>query len=193
MSLNAVATSRCSVEPSTLRARVEVAVGERAAPRRRVRAAGLASEPARSQATTRPSSSATGAHADQREHVVALLGLHGVDALGHPHRARRPAVRRHRHGGEEEVLVQQVAVALALDRVGRERASGSPGASRSDRHARPRRDESASRRPRASTTITRPPRLSAELLDQSLELAAVAQPARGAGGHQLRLGPAPRS
>ena len=47
------------------------------------------------------------AHADERDHVVALLVVDGVDALGHPHRADRPPARRDRHGREQEVLVEQ--------------------------------------------------------------------------------------
>ena len=113
MSLNAVATSRCSVEPSTF------ARASRSPSVHAPRGAGEAAEGLGERAGEEPGDHQAeqqrhDAHADERDHVVALLGLHGVDALGHPHRADRPAARRDRHGREEEVLVEHVAVALAL-------------------------------------------------------------------------------
>ena len=101
-----------------LHARAGVEVAVRNAPRRAGQSAqGLGERAGEEPRHHEAEQQRQGAHAREREHVVALLGLHGVDALGHPHRARRPAVHRHGDGGEEEVLVQQVAVALALGRL----------------------------------------------------------------------------
>ena len=83
MSLNAVATSCCSGSPPRSRGRrgrlatccanagqSAQGLGERAG-----------EEPRHDEAEQQRE----GAHTREREHVVALLGLHGVDALGHPH------------------------------------------------------------------------------------------------------------
>ena len=167
---------------------VEVAV--RNAPRRAGQAAqGLGERAGEEPRHHQAEQQRHGAHAHEREHVVALLGLHGVDALRHPHRARRAAVHRHGDGGEEEVLVQQVAVALALGRVGHWSAlldlragavaiaaRGLAGRVRQEPPARVDHDHAPAEAVRRA-------------LHQPLELAAVAEPAGGAGGDQLRLAP----
>ena len=173
MSLNAVATSRCSARAlDASRARR----GRRRPPARAAPArprSGRASEPASSQATPRPSSSATGAHADQREHVVALTSSLTASTLWVTRTA--PTVRSvadHGHGREEQVLAERVAVALALVGLAAQRLARSPARLRTTPSPRPGPAESASSRPRGSTTITRPPSRAAELAASSARAAA---------------------
>ena len=91
------------------------------------------------------------AEAEERERVAADLVVDRVDGLRDPHRAGRATRVDDRHGGEEQVLVERVAVARALRggpaqrladlgpaRVGRAARGGAGGV---DEHAAARVDD----------------------------------------------------
>ena len=174
------------------RARVEIAVGDaarrsrKAAQRLRERAG---EEPGHDEAEQQRHD----AHADERDHVVALLVVHGVDALGHAHRPDRPAARSDRHGGEEEVLVEQVAVALALGGAAAERGADLGAVAVAVARASPRRP---SRRARGRGRRPRSRGRRGVLAEVSTSRwswrSSFSRPA-GAGGDQLRLRSGPRS
>ena len=107
MSLNAVATSRCSVEPSTF------ARASRSPPRHAPGGAGEAAERAwraSRRGARRPRGRAAAPRAPTPISAITSLRCSVLTAstlCGDPHRADRPPARRDRHGGEEEVLVER--------------------------------------------------------------------------------------
>jgi hypothetical protein len=158
MSLNAEATSRCSVDPST-RAR---ASSSPPATRRAVRAKprrGLASEPARSHATPRPSKSATRPTATSAITSVrtspctaSTLCVTRTAPAGRLARTTGTAVKRRSSPSESLCRVPCEGRPVSA------RAISGLVAYEVDRSPAPA--ESTSRRPFWSTTITRPPRRS---------------------------------
>ncbi len=101
---------------------------------------------------------------DQRRNVLAHLVLDAVDRLGHAHRAGRSPCLDHGHRGDDQVLVERVAVPGALEGRAGERTGHLGAAPRRRSSAGRLPAESSSRLPSLSTTITRPPRSDAALL-----------------------------
>ncbi len=116
MSLKAAATSRCSLEPSSAGARVQVPAGHRAG--------GAGERAQRTGERTRqqpghaqPEQQRERAHTHEGQRVAPHLLLDRVHALRHAHGPDRPVAPHHGHGGEEDVLSERVAVARALVRL----------------------------------------------------------------------------